>query len=139
MLTMANKKTVIVRLCKTPYGWRRYPAVLDKSGRIKPGLVLADGEEREFPVGRYQVRSYAGRRTVYKDVGDDPGRALAEQREQSEYLVTRSSLRKESVNVPFAKSALERVKEVALNEGLSVEEWIASIIYQKIGSLSATS
>jgi hypothetical protein len=52
---MANRKVVLVRLCKTEKGWRRYPAVVGKNGRIKPGFVKVAGKEREYREGRYQL------------------------------------------------------------------------------------
>ncbi|MGD0737744.1 MAG: hypothetical protein ABR976_21635 [Terracidiphilus sp.] len=64
---MANKKVILVRLCKTAKGWRRYPAAVGKNGRIKPNFVIVDGQEREFKEGRYQLRTYEGTRMVYKD------------------------------------------------------------------------
>ena len=33
---MANLKAALVRYCKTPVGWRRYPAVIGKNGKVKP-------------------------------------------------------------------------------------------------------
>ena len=33
---MANKKATLVRLCKTPKGWRRYPVVIGGNGKLKP-------------------------------------------------------------------------------------------------------
>lgn len=86
---MSNLKTSLVRLCKTPAGWKRYPAVIGKNGRIKPGVALVDGKEREFPVGRYQVRWYEGRKTSYKDVGDHPMEALNAMRRQAHLLLAR--------------------------------------------------
>lgn len=71
---MANLKAVLVRLCKTPGGWRRYPAVVAANGRVKAGYVMVDGEQRQYP-GRYQIRTYKGSRMVYQDVGDHAGDA----------------------------------------------------------------
>jgi hypothetical protein len=61
---MANRNVTLVRLCKTEKGWRRYPAVIGKNGRVKPGYVSVGGKEQEFKEGRYQLRSYAGSRMV---------------------------------------------------------------------------
>jgi hypothetical protein len=37
---MANLTAKLVRICKTPQGWRRYPAVIGKNGRVRPGYVM---------------------------------------------------------------------------------------------------
>ncbi|HEV2175410.1 MAG TPA: hypothetical protein VGR71_17675, partial [Nitrospira sp.] len=86
---MSNLKVGLVRLCKTPAGWKRYPAVFGKNGRLKPGVVQVNGRERDYPVGRYQVRWYEGRKTTYKDVGDHPMEALNEMRRTAHLLIAR--------------------------------------------------
>lgn len=73
---MANLKAVLVRLCKTESGWKRYPAVIGRNGRVKPGYVMVDGEQLQYP-GRYQIRTYKGTRTIYKDAGEFAGDAQA--------------------------------------------------------------
>jgi integrase len=76
-LAMANRKVTLLRQCKTDNGWRRYPAVIGKNGRVKPNYVIVAGEEREFKEGYYQTRSYVGSRTVIRNVGDRASDALA--------------------------------------------------------------
>jgi len=74
---MANRNVTLVRLCKTEKGWRRYPAVIGKNGRVKPGFARVDGKEKEFKEGRYQLRSYEGSRMVYAEAGEHAGDAMA--------------------------------------------------------------
>ena len=57
---MANRRVTLVRNCKTPDGWRRYPAAFGKNGRIKPHVVIVGGREQRFPEGVYQLRTYEG-------------------------------------------------------------------------------
>ena len=83
---MANKKVILVRLCKTEKGWRRYPAVFGKNGKPKPEVVLVNGKEQIYPTGRYQIRTYEGRRIIYQDAGQHAGEAQ-KLRERSERLV----------------------------------------------------
>ena len=66
---MPNRKVTLVRLCKTESGWRRYPAVIGRNGRVRPNFVVVDGRQREYPEGRYQLRMYEGSRMIYRDVG----------------------------------------------------------------------
>jgi hypothetical protein len=35
---MANRNVTLVRQCKTEKGWRRYPAVIGKNGRVALGV-----------------------------------------------------------------------------------------------------
>ena len=46
---MANKKVALVRKCKTPGGWRRYPVVMSANGKVKPDAVTVDGLEAILP------------------------------------------------------------------------------------------
>lgn len=110
---MSNLKVGLVRLCKTPEGWKRYPAVFGKNGRIKPGVALVDGREKEFPVGRYQVRWYEGRKTAYKDVGDHAMEALNQMRRQSHLLLARDESKAAGVELN------EEVERAILSRQLS--------------------
>jgi integrase len=74
---MANRSTVLVWNCKTEQGWRRYPALIGKNGRVRKGIVLIDGVEKTYPEGRFQVRYFEGERTVYENAGQDASFALA--------------------------------------------------------------
>lgn len=111
--------------------------VYDKNGKLKPGFVLMNGEEKQLPIGRYQVRWYEGRRTVYKDVGNDPRRALLELRRQSELLLATNEAQTEELILSFPKSVLKRVKEIAREDGATLEAWLLSVVAQKIGSIDA--
>jgi len=72
---MANRSVSLVRYCKTAEGWRRYPAVFSKNGRVKPKAVLVDGVEMTFPSGTYQLRRYIGKAPQYESVGADAAQA----------------------------------------------------------------
>ena len=74
---MANKKVTLIRRCKTPEGWRQYPVVMGKNGKVKPGFVLVGGVERYFPEGHYALRSYHGDKIVYERLSDQATDALA--------------------------------------------------------------
>lgn len=97
--TMPNTRVVLMRLCKTPKGWRRYPAVFAKNGRLKANFVLEAGEEKEYPVGRYQLRYYEGRKPVYKDVGEIPSEAIQARIRQVNLLLTKQTAKAAGVKV----------------------------------------
>jgi integrase len=96
---MPNTRVVMMRLCKTPKGWRRYPAVFAKNGRLKHNIVLEGGVEKEYPVGRYQLRYYEGRRPVYKDVGENPSEAIQARVRQVNLMLTKETAKAAGVRI----------------------------------------
>jgi integrase len=74
---MANAKVALLWYCKTEKGWRRFPVVLGKNNRVKPGFVLVDGVLVSYPEGRYETRSYQGSKAIYKRAGTNAADALA--------------------------------------------------------------
>jgi integrase len=88
---MANKKVTIMRYCKTHLGWKRLPVVFGGNGKLRPGFALLLSEPTHLPDGHYELRTYEGTRTVYKNVGDDPGDALRSLHRETHLLITRQS------------------------------------------------
>ena len=74
---MANRTATLVWLCKTEKGWKRYPVIMAKNGRIRTGFVRVGMIERHYPEGRFQVRSFSGTKTVYENAGTEPFEAIA--------------------------------------------------------------
>ena len=74
---MANKKVTLVRKCKTPNGWRRYPVVMAANGKVRPDAVIADGKEATFPNGHYELRFYVGSKVAYERIAGNATEALA--------------------------------------------------------------
>lgn len=68
---MANRKVTLQMYVKTEGGWRRYPAVIGKNGRIRPNFALVNGEPKHFAEGHYEIKSYIGGKTQQKNVGTD--------------------------------------------------------------------
>ena len=89
---MANLKAALVRLCKTPTGWRRYPVVVGKNGRVKPGFVTVKGREVEYPTGRYEIRKYVGKKLVYVKAGEHAADALQLLQKESHLMAARDLL-----------------------------------------------
>jgi len=73
---MANKLATLMWLCKTEAGWKRYPVMMAKNGRVRTGHVTVGDGERHYPEGRFQVRTFEGKRTVFTNAGVDPGEAV---------------------------------------------------------------
>lgn len=89
---MANRKVSLLRQCKLDNGtWRRYPAVIGKNGRVKPGYVIAGGEEKYYETGYYQLRSYQGSKTVIKTLGDFASTAMAALEKETKKLAAKEA------------------------------------------------
>lgn len=73
---MANTHVTLLWRCKTPNGWRRYPATFASNGKPRPGVVIIDGSETQIPTGRFELRYYSGRRQMFKDAGTNSREAL---------------------------------------------------------------
>jgi integrase len=97
---MANKTVTLIRLCKTPTGWRRLPIVVGKNGRIRPGYALMNGEPVEFLDGHYELRTYEGNKTVYRNVGENAADALAAQQKESHLLAAKGSADLAGIDIP---------------------------------------
>lgn len=70
---MSNKEKsiVLVWYAKTDRGWRQFPAIITtEHGRkvAKHCHVMDRGEERCYPEGRFQLRTFDGPKTVYRNV-----------------------------------------------------------------------
>jgi integrase len=88
---VANRKVVLVRYCKTPKGWRRYPAAIGGNGRVRPNYVLVGGKLREFRQGHYEIRTYEGSKAIHRNVGNHPADALAARDREIKLLIARDS------------------------------------------------
>jgi integrase len=74
---MANRAVTLYRKCKTPGGWKRYPAAMSSNGKVKPNGVVAGGVEAVFPIGHYELRSFEGSKTVWTRIEGTGTEALA--------------------------------------------------------------
>jgi integrase len=74
---MANKSVYLVRKCKTPDGWKRYPVVMSANGKVKTNAVTVGGVEVAYPVGHYELGSYVGSKRKWTRVAGKATDALA--------------------------------------------------------------
>ena len=109
---MANRKVVLVRLCKTEKGWRRYPAVVGKNGRIKPGFVVVAGLEREYRDGKYQLRTYEGSRMVYRNAGENASAALTARTKAEHLLEAKVAAKAAGVKIEEVPGRLSMAREL---------------------------
>jgi integrase len=88
------KKITLCWYCRTPRGWRHFPAIIIKEHGVstaKHGWVIEGGQEVEYGTGRYELRRYEAGRKVYISV--------------------------ETGNPRDAVLALQKAKRAALNAG----------------------
>lgn len=116
---MANKSVKLYRNCKTPDGWRRYPAVMAANGKVKPNAVTVSGVEIVYPVGHYELRSYDGSRTVWTRVEGGATDALAQQKTAQKKAAARAIAG--SAGVPVVEESCRKV----LRE--EAKKWLASV------------
>lgn len=75
---MKVRKIVLVWMCKTPTGWKRFPAAIGRNGKVRPHHAQVGTDQINYPDGHYELRSYEDRKTVYRNVGSDAALAAAE-------------------------------------------------------------
>ena len=66
----------LVWYARTESGWKRFPVITGRNGRIKKGSVLVDGREHKFPDGHFELRYYENRKTKYRNAGTDATEAV---------------------------------------------------------------
>ncbi len=88
---MVDPKVTLYWMCKTPEGWKRYPAAWGRNGKVRPAFAevriepveeVAAGRKKvetkqvHFPVGHYELRYSKDRKTVWENVGDNASDAV---------------------------------------------------------------
>jgi integrase len=116
---VANKKVVLLRYCKTEDGWRRFPVVVGKTGKVKPNAVLVDGQERLYPEGYYCIRFYVAEKPVYRNVGTDPSEALQARQREEALLLARHTADEAGTSI------------VEPNTRRSIRDWAADFLSEK--------
>jgi integrase len=116
---VANRKVTLLRYCKTENGWRRFPVVMGKTGKVRPNAVLVDGKERVYPEGYYCVRTYEGDKPKYTNVGTDPMEALQSQQREEKLRAARDSAQEAGTEI------------VEPNVRKNLREWGEEFLYLK--------
>ena len=86
-------------MCKTDSGWRRYPVVMGRNGKLRPGFALVKGEPVFYPEGHYLLRTYQGTKTVYQNVGNNPADALNAQHRATHLQLVKGSARAAGIKI----------------------------------------
>jgi len=74
---MANRQVNLTKRVETPQGWRYCAVLLSANGRVKPDVVLVNGNEERHPEGAYYLEWREGAKRVRLSVGKDAQDAAA--------------------------------------------------------------
>jgi integrase len=66
-----QQQVALYYYCKTPDGWKRLPAALNKLKKVRPRYAQVGAEQILYPEGHYVLRRYVNRKTAWEDVGED--------------------------------------------------------------------
>jgi integrase len=89
-----------MRRCQTEDGWKYYPVVMGKKGRVKPDYARVNGKAVHFPVGHYELRFYEGRKLRYENVGNNAADALTAMLAKEKMLTAKTAARDAGVTLP---------------------------------------
>jgi hypothetical protein len=70
-------KVSLYLLCKTPDGWKRYPAAIGRNNKVRPGYAQVGDTQKQFESGKYQLRWVIEGKTFWETVGEDAAFARA--------------------------------------------------------------
>jgi len=72
-----NRQCNVTKRIRTDIGLRYCPVVLSANGKIKPDLVINNGQQERHPEGAYYISWYDGKRLIRLSVGADAATATA--------------------------------------------------------------
>jgi integrase len=72
-----NREVNLTKRVQTPHGWRYCTVVLSANGRVKPDVVLVNGQQETHKEGAYYLEWREGSKRVRLSVGKDPADASA--------------------------------------------------------------
>jgi integrase/recombinase XerD len=82
---MANREVNLTKRVQTSRGLRYCPAALSANGRVKPDVVIVNGQEERHPEGAYYLSWHEGskqrRLSAGKNAADASARRLAKEAE----------------------------------------------------------
>ena len=84
-------KVSLYLLCKTPEGWKRYPAAIGRNNKVRPGYAQVGNAQKQFGGGMYQLRWVIEGKTFWGSVGDDATFARAAQDAKQKMLVAHTA------------------------------------------------
>jgi integrase len=150
---MTQPKVTLYWNCKTPNGWKRFPAAIGRNGKIRPRFAQVKKAQVLYEDGHYECRFNQDGKYVWKNVGADAAIAQAEQIHLGRVLTARVAACEagtEIVETPGrvqlrnkAKEYKERQiargkKRAAVTFGTAIEEFLPSVKVQFADELTET-
>ncbi len=87
-MTTQSKEVNLTKRVQTSKGPRYCPVVLSTNGRVKPDLVIVNGQPERHPEGAYYLEWREGSKRVRLSVGKDAADAVARRlRKEAELLI----------------------------------------------------
>jgi integrase len=96
---MANLKVSLLWTCKTPSGWKRYPAAMGRNGKLRPRYAQVANQQIQYPQGHYELRRYEAGKLICRNLGEDAAAALAEQQLEIRRLAARKAAASAGVEI----------------------------------------
>jgi integrase len=126
---MANDTVSLMLYGKTDTGkWRYFPAASYENGKLMPGMAMVDNKPKEFDSFKYVLRSYDGRKTVYRPVGtkatDAYNQYFREFKKREAEQEAREAARKAGLKVVTREEGGQTVKKAA-------EQFLARLIKRR--------
>ncbi len=116
-----NREVNLTKRVETPQGWRYCRVVLSANGRVKPDIVVVNGNEERHPEGAYYLEWYEGRKRVRLSVGKDAQDAASRrQRKEAELNAVNNgvSVVPESGNNGHSVVLAEAIRDFLEEKGL---------------------
>ena len=88
---MANPKVSLHYCCKTPDGWKRYPAAMGRNGKIRPRFAQVGKAQIQYEQGHYELRHMHDGKMIWRNVGEDAAIALAERETTEKRLAAKAA------------------------------------------------
>lgn len=108
---MTAQKVALYWTCKTPEGWKRYPAAIGRNGKIRPRYAQVGKAQKLYPVGHYDLRHTEDRKTVWTNVGEDSAEAQAQQDLTARRLAVERGAAEAGIQVIVPKGRIDLSKK----------------------------
>jgi integrase len=109
------------------------------NGRVKPGWVVEQGEQKHYPQGHYELRLYQGDKPIYKNVGENAAEAAAAREREAQLLLAKDSAQAAGAKIVEEKGRVKlslqavrfvqaaearKAREVAVVYGRAIKEFL---------------
>ena len=132
----SGPKVTLYWCCKTPEGWKRYPAAIGRNGKIRPRYAQVGNTQIGYPDGHYECRYWKNGKMVWENVGEDAANAQADQKHIKAGLVAdakdeeagREPRRETSDGINLKRKAAEYIeRQIARGKMSSTETFTTAI------------